>query len=504
MLNLFSTILLAGFLGWLLTWAVRRLAPVLGLVDEPDGWRKLHGRPVSLGGGAAVWLATVVVVAIGLLLDSSLLQNAQVGLELWGLLAGSIVLLVVGLVDDLYGMRGRHKLLGQCLAIACVYFTGLEIGRVEVLGTSFDLGMLAVPFTLFWLLGAINSINLLDGTDGLASTMGIAICGTIAILGHWSGHPIVTLVAGVFAASLIGFLWFNLPPATIYLGDTGSMLIGFVAGTLVLQSSLKAPGTVLLAAPVAIWTIPIFDTGAAILRRKLSGRSLYSTDRGHLHHCLNTRYGNRRTLLVVGVACLITVAGALIGVALRSDLVAVLCSFAVIAMFVSARLFGHVELQLLLARVSRATRTTFGSRKGDEEEPRAWSRSVRLQGTRRWELLWETLTEHAEKYDICELDLNVNLPTLQEGFHATWSRTGRSQQGEDSQWFVRVPLMVGNQVAATVGIAGDIDREGAATDISRVIELLQPFEDQLRQIALEGSDQEVDVVPMESSELASA
>ena len=121
----------------------------------------------------------------------------------------------------------------------------------------------------------------------------------------------MAVVAAVFVGSLLGFLPFNYPPAKMFLGDAGSMLIGLVVGSLAIGGTMKGPATVAMAAPLAIWALPIFDSVAAILRRKLSGRSIYATDRGHLHHRLMAVFGkNTRVLAVVAVCCAFTCAGA--------------------------------------------------------------------------------------------------------------------------------------------------------------------------------------------------
>ena len=196
------------------------------------------------------------------------------------------VIVVVGLVDDRIKLRGRLKLIGQFAAALVLVAGGLVIQRIGIFGQQIDLGLLSIPFTLFWLVGAVNAVNLLDGIDGLATMLGFILVATIAGMAALVGQTQVFVIAVVFAGSLLGFLRYNFPPATIFLGDAGSMLIGLVVGALAISGSLKGPGTVLLAAPLAVWTIPIFDSVAAILRRKLSGRSIYTTDRGHIHHRL--------------------------------------------------------------------------------------------------------------------------------------------------------------------------------------------------------------------------
>src|SRR5439155_8367461 len=140
------------------------------------------------------------------------------------------------------------------------------------------------------LLGAINSLNLIDGMDGLLGSVGLILSLALAVMAALAGHWGAAAVAVALAGALLGFLPFNLPPASVFLGDSGSMLVGLVLGTLAIQSSLKAPATIALATPVALLILPIFDTTVAILLRTMTGRSLYTTDRGHLLHRL-LRFG---------------------------------------------------------------------------------------------------------------------------------------------------------------------------------------------------------------------
>ena len=172
-------------------------------------------------------------------------------------------------------------------------------------------------------------------------------------------------VAVVLAGALLGFLRYNFPPASIFLGDAGSMLIGLVIGTLAIQGSYKAPATIVLAAPIALLTIPFFDTAAAVIRRKLTGRSIYTTDRGHLHHCL-LRHGfsNRSVLLCISVFCVVTAGGALASLALEQEMVAVVVTLLVIGLLIVTRLFGYAEFMLvsnkLTVFLSGFTRPTGG------------------------------------------------------------------------------------------------------------------------------------------------
>ena len=302
---------------------VRSAALRFGLVDEPDGRRKLHAKPIPVAGGVAVLITSVIMITalfvfadpIKSILKSEIARASFDSVvtmrpELIGLAIAAAIIGLVGVADDLVGLRGGHKILGQMLAVSVVIFTGVKFDTINVFGWTIDLGVMTIPITVFWLLGAINALNLIDGLDGMLGSIGCIVCGSFAALAYLSGQIQAAFVATAVAGSLLGFLFFNFPPATIFLGDCGSMLVGLVVGVLGIESSLKGAAAASLAAPAALLVIPIFDTSAAIIRRWLTGRSIYSTDRAHLHHRLiDSGFSNRQVLLLVGLICLLASAG---------------------------------------------------------------------------------------------------------------------------------------------------------------------------------------------------
>jgi UDP-GlcNAc:undecaprenyl-phosphate GlcNAc-1-phosphate transferase len=453
-----------------------RLAPAIGLTDRPDGHRKIHGRPTPVGGGVAIYGALLAVL-VGLM---AMPNPFRLGLwesasSLGPLLAAGAVIVAVGLIDDRFALRGRQKLLGQILAASLVMLGGLSIRQIGILGWQVELGLVAPLFTLFWLLGAINALNLLDGIDGLAAAVGLIAVSVIGAMAVQVGRVEVAVIALVFAATLVGFLRFNFPPARVFLGDTGSMLIGLVVGVLAIQGSLKGAGTVLLAAPLAICTVPIFDVTAAILRRKLTGRSIYATDRGHLHHCLLDRFGsNRKVLFWIAGTCALTSGAALVSVYRKSDLIALVTIGAVVVIFVATRMFGHVEFLLLKSHV-RKLGLSFLGRAGARS--RAATTTYCLNNSPRWSLLWEALTEAAEDLCLARIRLDVDLPASQEGYHALWE--GPRPDDLERCWRIDVPLMARNRLLGHLVVFGQRTWGPARLDVERLLDLLEPFESEL-------------------------
>jgi len=270
----------------------RTVAHMIGIVDRPDAERKLHHTPVALGGGITVFLAFSIAFVITVLIDRQFFARSlgDISYNWYVLFASAVAILVVGFIDDVWALRGRQKLLLQCLIIVCMVGSGTVIERIGFFGFEFQLGVFAFPVTVVWLLVAVNALNLIDGADGVATTAGSIICLGLGFLSQQFGSPLGGVVGFAMAGALAGFLVFNRPPATIYLGDAGSMMIGLFVGVLAVWSNVKE-STVLASAPVAILAVPLFDSTAAILRRWLTGRSIYAADRAHLHHLLHEKYG---------------------------------------------------------------------------------------------------------------------------------------------------------------------------------------------------------------------
>ena len=473
MLTLLFTFCASFGLSLILTPLARGLAHRLRLVDVPDSRRKHHARPIPVAGGVAILISGVVALAIVLCLPHPFSEQLNVySFSLVGLLIAALVICTVGIADDYGLLRGRHKLLGQMVAVSILMAFGVLVQNLSIFGWYIELGLLAIPFTALFLLGAINSLNLLDGMDGLLGTVGLIISFAMAVMASMNEQWVATWVALALAGGILGFLRYNYPPASIFLGDAGSMLIGLVIGVLAITSSLKAVATASLAAPVALLTIPFFDTFAAIVRRKLTGRSIYTTDRGHLHHCLQRRglttYG---TLAVVACFCLLTVAGALGSLLLKNELIALLSALAVIFIMIVTRSFGHAEMTLVHQRIRGFTGSLLRGR--PRREPH--QSEVRLQGSVEWSELWANIIECGQQLHLSMVRLDVNAPAINEGYHARWDRP--HVESEDSiGWHTEIPLVAQGRTIGRLEIRGCHDDEPVWKKIALLAQLVQQFE----------------------------
>jgi len=407
----------------LLTGIVKPLAMACNFVDCPDGRRKAHARAVPLGGGISVGVCILAALAFhASLIPESASMYTENSRFFTGCFFASLVLCAVGVLDDRCGLRGRQKLLGQCLAIAVlISISGIWTTKLGLFGFDYDLGVVAIPFTVFWLLGAVNALNLMDGIDGLAATIGSAGAFALAGMCLLNGRDADAMLALALGGALLGFLRHNLPPASIFLGDTGSMLIGFLLGTLALHSSLKGPATVALTAPLAVLAVPFVDTTAAILRRRLTGRSIYAADRGHMHHVIMGKgFSGSATVGIIGLATFITCGAALASVYWKNEIFAGISVLLVIVVFVALRIFGYAEYLLLRNRMFHFGRSLFHP-KGMRSEHR--ESAVHIQGSCDWASLWSRLLSLVP-HDVVRIRLDIDLTRLQEGFHAYWERAG--------------------------------------------------------------------------------
>ncbi len=456
-----------------LTPLARSLALRYRLVDEPDGHRKLHGQDIPMAGGIAIFVAASATLGLTLAVSPSF--RSLFWLEyrlLCGLFLASLLICAVGIADDYGWLRGRHKLCGQTLAAAIVIAFGVEVQHIHLFGRNIELGLLSLPFTAFLLLGAINSLNLLDGMDGFLSSVGFIICIGIAILAALGGHWMTSWIALALAGSILGFLRYNFPPASVFLGDAGSMLIGLVIGVLAIRSSLKGPATVGLAAPLALLTIPIFDTAAAIVRRKLTGRSLYTTDRGHLHHCLMRKgLSNRHALLLVGFMCLITATGAMVSCLYNNEYLAILAAIFVVSSLVIARLFGHTEVTLVWKRLRALLASLLRPRSRKE----AREVEIRLQGSLNWKEVWSGLTARAEQMHLRSVQLDVNAPLIGEGYHARWD-SWLGIEEEEALWRTEIPLMAQARTIGRVQVIGERDAVCVSEKVAVVAQMVKEIE----------------------------
>lgn len=279
----FAAALVAGLL---VTPIVRRLAHRLDLLDLPGEHRKVHQFPVPRLGGVAMVIAFGVGLALATMAAGDLNAGGLRPNRAPAILAGVTLLLVLGVIDDTRGMRALIKLAVQVAAALLAFGLGLSLDRLHFPWGIVELGPLALPITVAWIVGVINAVNLIDGLDGLASGVVLTVLGAFAVLAALDGvDPTLYITAATIGAAA-GFLAYNLHPATIIMGDTGSMFLGFVVAAIGISLAQDGVNPVPPWVPVIALGVPILDTIWAIIRRTARGAAFYVADRGHIHHQL--------------------------------------------------------------------------------------------------------------------------------------------------------------------------------------------------------------------------
>jgi UDP-GlcNAc:undecaprenyl-phosphate GlcNAc-1-phosphate transferase len=401
LLILFGVAVLASVV---LTAAAKRVAQRFGILDAPDGQRKLHRGPVPLWGGTAVYLSMVIALAAARFGEFGVGSQLDSLMKIVVIAAGLICL--VGCIDDAYRLGSRTKLLFQLFAILPIIGAGYSVERITAFGLTLELGWFGNVVAIVWLLGCVNAINLLDGMDGLASIVGISTALTLGVIASYTGCPHATVVAVTMAGALVGFLVHNLPPARIFLGDSGSMVIGLVVGLLGMQSTIKTTAALSITAPLVVMTLPMFDTALALVRRKLSGRRFDSADRQHVHHRLLDRGMNPWLVLgILGTLCLATGVAATIGTFMHSDAVAWVTAAMLLILGIRLRLLGNYEVSLLVGKCSRALSTL--ARSLSHPKSRQHIPSVAELDAMSADRAWSLLIELTQCWSVHQLTMRV-------------------------------------------------------------------------------------------------
>ena len=254
-----------------------------GLVDVPNE-RKIHKNPISRLGGIAIWSSTMLTF-----LCLVLLSYYPYGSLLSGILLGGSLMFLLGLIDDIYNLDAKFKLLIQLSIATVVYMLGVKIDTIfnPFGGAPFQLGMLSYPITILWIVGISNAVNFIDGVDGLAGSVITVNSITLALVAVTvtPAQPITALIAFILAGSMLAFLTYNFNPAKIFMGDSGALFSGFLLATLSIAGVMKG-ATLAILLPFMVLAVPIMDITYSSLRRIMKGKSPFVADAEHIHHKL--------------------------------------------------------------------------------------------------------------------------------------------------------------------------------------------------------------------------
>lgn len=267
-----------------------------GLIDAP-GERKIHSVPVSRLGGVAIWLSTMLTF-----LFLVFLSYYPYGSLLSGILLGSTLMFLLGLIDDIYTLNAKFKLFIQIAIVTLVYLLGVKITTIiNPFGGTIQLGHFSYIITLLWIVGISNAVNFIDGVDGLAGSVITVNSITLAIIAvaMVPPNPISALIGFILAGSTLAFLTYNFNPAKIFMGDSGALFAGFLLATLSITGVMKAAALAIIL-PFVVLAVPIMDITYSSLRRISKGKSPFVADAEHIHHkLLNAGFSQKKTVAIL-------------------------------------------------------------------------------------------------------------------------------------------------------------------------------------------------------------
>jgi UDP-GlcNAc:undecaprenyl-phosphate GlcNAc-1-phosphate transferase len=439
-------------LAFVLTRYVRDFATAHRWVAVPTQERHLHSTPLPRLGGVAIFISFSVSIGIALALasHSARLQAAFPLKMLLTILAPATLVFLLGVYDDIRGVGPYFKFAVQAVAGTMLFMGGLRIVNIPVLFGAHSLPWyVGLPLTVLWVLAITNAFNLIDGLDGLAA--GSALFSTVVafVVALLNGYSLVTVLSIALAGAILGFLRFNFNPATIFLGDSGSLFIGFLLSALALAGAQKAPTIVAVAIPVVSFGLPILETSLSIVRRLISGRPVFTADREHIHHKLLQHGMTHRqvVILLYGVSAIFAMLSLFLLWPTGSSLGLVLAVLGV-GIWIGVQHLGYLEFGEL-ARVAHRTldqRQIFinnlAIRRACEE----------LKVARDYDQLRCILTAAFGTNDFDGFDLKVKLlpgevtsdssPVRRDDFSFRWSKTGGPKSFEGlAVWTLALDLL---------------------------------------------------------------
>ena len=401
----FCVYLGSAFLAILLTPLVIRLANRIGAVDQP-GVRTVHQQPVPRIGGVAIFASAMGLIPAVLFLDNVIgVAFREMQKQLTAVFCCSMLVFLIGLVDDLKGLPARFKFLAELVAAAALCVVGVRIDSFGITESFVvHLGSWGFLLTVLWVVGITNAVNLSDGLDGLAAGVSAITCGVIAVFAIHSGDVVLAVFMLALVGSLSGFLVFNFNPARVFMGDCGSLFLGFTIAASSVLCVAKSTALVALSLPALALGIPIFDTFFSMLRRYLERRSLFAPDRSHFHHrLLDLGFHQRHAVILIYLATVFA-AGLGLFMLIRDDLGSLVVFACVLFLIVLLfRIVGAVHPGATLAALQHKR---YYARQ-ERETQRTFERlqlGFRHMHNDRW---WQALCDAAQQLGLAWISVHI-------------------------------------------------------------------------------------------------
>lgn len=383
---------------------VIRLARRIGAMDHP-GVRSIHKEAVPRIGGVALFVSSMCLILLVSYLRNDIgAAFRDAGWQLVALLGSATFVFLVGLVDDLRGLPARFKFLAELLAAGVLCSLGVRIDTIGLTDHAvLSLGWLGCPLTLLWVVGITNAINLSDGLDGLAAGISAIASGVIAVLAMYRGNVVMAVFALALAGSLSGFLVFNFHPAKTFMGDCGSLFLGFTIAASSVMCMTKYSALVGLTLPALALGIPIFDTLFSMLRRYLERRSLFAPDRGHFHHrLLELGLHQRHAVILIYVLTLLSTGLGLLMMVTRDLGTLIIFGGILFLLLIAFRVVGAVRLQEILVRLQERYRISQQERVQQATFEHAQLKFEQVHNGTQW---WQAVCEAAGQMGFAQVSL---------------------------------------------------------------------------------------------------
>ena len=271
-----GAVICAFLLTYLLTPAIRAFSIKIGAVDVPKDDRRMHSRAIPQAGGIGVFISFVITTLVFGVPTS----------EMTAIWTGGLILIVVGVLDDIFDLNPLLKFIIQIIAALTAVLQGVIVQEIFLFDRYIELGWLSYPLTILWIVALVNAFNLIDGLDGLSSGMCAISCITLICVALMYGNVMQALIAAVLCGACLGFLPYNFYPARIFIGDTGAYFLGFVLAVISIEGVFKISAVISFVLPVMIFALPLLDTVMSFFRRLIHGKAPFSSDKKHLHHRL--------------------------------------------------------------------------------------------------------------------------------------------------------------------------------------------------------------------------
>jgi UDP-GlcNAc:undecaprenyl-phosphate GlcNAc-1-phosphate transferase len=462
----------------LTTRVVRAAGHRLRAYGKAHGARE-QGRIPRLG-GISVVVATLAAWGVLLLVPNAVRASflAEWRTLVLIMIPGSLIL-VLGAYDDLVGAVPRVKLAVETLAAGLVWWAGFRIVNVPILGYEFRSPVLSFVLTVFWILAVTNALNLIDGLDGLAAGIAFFVTASVFVVSLIQGNRFVCVMAVTLGGALLGFLRYNYSPATIYLGDCGSLFLGFFLGTLAIHSSQKSSTLLALVVPFVAFGLPLMDTALSVVRRFLNVRPVFGADQDHIHHRLQRELPPHVAVLLLYALGALFSLGSILIVHSTENLVAMVAVLAGASGWFLKSKVQYEELSELNVYVSRAMRS---QRRVLANQILIRKASKLLEEATSLGSCWKVLADTLEALDFdgasCQLSRWPigRVPSLD-----AWSRSG--QESSHDNWSVSIPLRAGDIVVGELQVCRALSKERLLFQFSSLLDtLMPPFEMQLKKL----------------------